>query len=318
MRSTILSGVMALCAAGTAWADDAPLVAFTAIVEHPALDATRDCAIEELARQGFVKGETLRTEYESAQGLVVNAAQIANRFVGMKPAVIVAASTPSSQSVLAATEEIPIVFSAVTDPVAAGLVADPANPGANITGVTDLSPVDRHFELAMQVVPDLKKLGVVYNPGEASSVALIDVIRAEAEKTGLELVEAAAVRTADLGAAVERMVGQVDAIYVMTDNTVASGLEALTAVANENGIPTIGGEASYAERGVMVAQGFSYCDIGTLTGEMVARILNGENPGDIPVGRSPLVEYGVNLGSASDVGITLPEDIVAQARFRGE
>lgn len=290
-----------------------PYVAFTAIVEHPALDDVRKGALEELAALGYKDKQTLRTSFDSAQGQPANAAQIAAKLVGERPSVIVAISTPSAQAVLAATTELPIVFSAVTDPVAAKLVANPARPGGNITGVTDMAPVAQQVELARQLVPSLKRLGVIYNPGETNSVALLAVLRRVAKDAGLELVESAANRSADLSAAADRLVGRVDALYLPTDNVVASGLEAVVAVARQNRIPTIG-DAAYVSRGVLVGSGFNYHDLGRLTGRIVAEILKGRKPGDIPVASSTNVDIVLNTQEAQRIGFAVPAAVAARAK----
>ena len=308
-------GAMCAFAPLVATAQDAPLVAFTAIVEHPALDAVREGALEALAARGYKAGSSMRTEFESAQGQMVNAAQIAERFVGQDPAVIVGISTPSAQAALSATTVIPIVFSAVTDPVAAGLVVNMEVPGGNVTGVSDMSPVANHISLAQEIVPGLTRLGVVYNPGEANSVSLIKITRAAASAAGIELVEAGANRTADLAAAVESLVGKVDAVYAPTDNVVASGLEALLQTAHENGIPTIAGDVSYVERGAVAGSGFDYKVLGRLTGGIIADILEGADPGTIPVVLSGEVDLAVNVKSAAMVGIELRASLLDRAAF---
>ncbi|MCA0243642.1 MAG: ABC transporter substrate-binding protein [Proteobacteria bacterium] len=290
-----------------------PYVAFTAIVEHPALDDVRKGALEELAALGYKDKQTLRTSFDSAQGQPANAAQIAAKLVGQRPSVIVAISTPSAQSVLAATNEVPIVFSAVTDPVAAKLVADPARPGANVTGVTDMAPVAQQVELARQLVPSLKRLGVIYNPGETNSIALIAVLRRAVKDAGLELVESAANRSADLSAAAERLVGRVDALYLPTDNVVASGLEAVVAVARQNRMPTIG-DAGYVPRGVLVGSGFNYVDLGRITGRLVADILKGRKPGDLPVASSTNLDVVLNAQEAQRIGLAVPPALAARAK----
>lgn len=290
-----------------------PHVAFTAIVEHPALDDVRKGAIDELAALGYKDKQNLRTSFDSAQGQPANAAQIAAKLVGQKPAVIVAISTPSAQAVLAATKELPIVFSAVTDPVAARLVADMARPGANVTGVTDMAPVAQQVELARQLVPSLKRLGVIYNPGETNSIALVAVLRRAAKDAGLELVESAANRSSDLSAAAERLVGRVDALYLPTDNVVASGLEAVVAVARQNRMPTIG-DAAYVSRGVLAGSGFNYYDLGRLTGRMVADILKGSKPRDLPVAASSNVDIAINLQEAQRIGFAVPAAVAARAK----
>lgn len=304
---------LALVTAAAAVAQDRPYVAFTAIVEHPALDDVRKGAIEELGRLGYVDGKSLRTSFDSAQGQPANAAQIAAKLVGQRPSVIVAISTPSAQTVLAATRDIPIVFSAVTDPVAAKLVTAPRKPGGNITGVTDMAPVAQQVALAKEMVPSLKRLGVIYNPGEANSIALVAVLRNAVKEAGLELVESAANRTADLSAAAERLVGRVEAVYLPTDNVVASGLEAVIAVARQNRMPTIG-DAAYVQRGVLVGSGFNYHELGLVTGRMVADILKGRKPGDMPVAGSSNLDVALNVGEAKRIGFAVPAAVSARAK----
>ncbi|RYY97796.1 MAG: ABC transporter substrate-binding protein, partial [Comamonadaceae bacterium] len=244
-----------------------------------------------------------------------NAVQIANRMVGQRANVIVAIATPSAQAALGATRDIPIVFSAVTDPVAAKLVANATRPGGNVTGVSDAVSLDEHVAFARTVVPALKRLGVVYNPGEANSVALIAKLRTAVKAAGLELVESPANRTADLTAATERLGGKVDALYVPTDNVVASGVEAVVAAARALKIPTIGGDNSFVPRGVMAAGGgFDYHELGRITGRMVADILRGKKPGDIPVGTSTNFEIVVNQDEARRIGFTIPDAVVARAK----
>lgn len=153
-----------------------PYIAFTAIVEHPALDDVRKGAIEELKIKGY-EGNKIKITFDSAQGQPVNAAQIASKLVGAKPDVIVAISTPSAQALASATKDIPIVFSAVTDPIAAKLIKTYEKPGSNITGVTDMAPVAAQIDLGLKIIPNAKKIGVIYNPGETNSVALIAVLK---------------------------------------------------------------------------------------------------------------------------------------------
>ena len=167
-------------------------MAVTAIVEHQALDAARDGVKDELKAAGFEAGKNLKYEYQSAQGNTGTAAQIARKYVGDRPDAIVAIATPSAQAVVAATKDIPVVYSAVTDPVAAKLVKSWDASGTNVTGVSDLSPLDKHLELIKQVVPNAKRVGVIYSPGEANSVAIIEALKKAAAAAGLTLVEGAA------------------------------------------------------------------------------------------------------------------------------
>ena len=311
-RRTVLALVAAACA-GPVLAQDKPLVAVTAIVEHPALDATRDGVREGLAAEGFVDGETIRFVFESAQGSPATAVQIARRFVGEAPAVIVPISTPSAQAVAAATRDIPVVFSSVTDPMGAKLVGDLAHPGGNVTGMSNLTPIGRHLDLVKEILPELKRLGVVHNPGEANSRTLIGLLEAEAPARGITIVEAPATKSADVQSAAQSLVGRADGIYVPTDNTVVTALEALVQVGRENRLPVIAGDIDLVPRGAIAALGFDYLDVGRQTGRMVARVLRGEQPGDMPVEFAETLELAVNPAAAEAMGVTLPEAVVARA-----
>lgn len=288
-------------------------VAVTAIVEHPALDATRDGIKDGLAEAGFVDSDTITFVYESAQGQPATAAQIARQFVGDEATVIVPISTPSAQAAVAATKDIPIVFTAVTDPMAAQLVTSLEKPGGNVTGVSDLTPIQEHIELIKEIVPDVSNLGVIYNPGEPNSVALVNLLKDVAGPADLTIVESAATKSADAQQAARALVDRVDAIYVPTDNTVVSALEAVIAVAEENDIPLFTGDTDSVNRGAIASVGFDYYDVGLQTAELVVRILNGENPGDLPVVFASGTDLFVNPGAAERMGVTIPESVIGRA-----
>lgn len=288
-------------------------VAVTAIVEHPALDAARDGVRDELAKEGFRDGDNINFVYESAQGNPATAAQIARKFVGDGATVIVPISTPSAQAVAAATREIAVVFTAVTDPLAADLVDSLDHPGGNITGISDLSPIADQVALIKEITPNVTRLGVIYNPGEPNSVSLVERLKAVAAESGLTIVESAATRSADVQAAARALVGRVDAMYVPTDNTVVSALEGVISVAEESKIPFYSGDTDSVNRGALASIGFNYYDVGVETGKIVARILRGEKPGDIPVTFATGTDLYVNKGAASRMGVTIPDAVVQRA-----
>lgn len=288
-------------------------VAVTAIVEHPALDAVRDGVRDGLKKEGFVEGKNLKFIYQSAQGNPATAAQIARKFVGDAPDVIVPISTPSAQAVVAATKYIPVVFSAITDPVAAKLVKSWGASGTNVTGVSDLSPISRHLDLVKEIVPSAKRLGVIYSPGEANSVALVEILRKEVKAKGLTLIEAPAQRTVDIAAAAQSLVGKVEVIYLPTDNNVISATESVVKVAQQAKIPLIAADTESVKRGALAALGVNYRDLGLQTGQIVARVLKGEAPGKIPIALSTKFELLLNVDAAQKQGITLPEKLVKSA-----
>ena len=301
---------LALVLIAPAQAAETKSVAITQIVEHPALDACRKGVEDELKAQGIEVTWT----YESAQGNPGTAAQIARKFVGQAPDAIVAISTPSAQTVVAATKDIPVIFTAVTDPVGAKLVGDPKKPGGNVTGMSDLSPIAKHLDLIARITPKAKKIGVISNPGEANSVTLVGLLKEHAPARGMTIVEAAAPRSNDVLAAARSLVGKVDAIYVPTDNTVVSALEGVIKTGMENKLPVYAGDTDSVPRGAIAALGFNYYDVGRQTGTILARVLKGEKPGDIAVQGVEKTELAVNPKSAEAMGVTIPADVIAEAK----
>jgi putative ABC transport system substrate-binding protein len=289
-------------------------VAITQIVEHPALDSVRSGVIDELAVRGYKEPETLKISYESAQGNPTTASQIARKFVGEQPDVIVAIATPSAQTMAAATKTVPIVFSAVTDPLGAKLVASMEKPGGNITGTTDLLPIDAHLALVKRIVPQATRLGTIYNPGEANSVTLIEMIKAASGKQGMTTSAVAANKTSEVLSAAKSLVGKVDVIYLVTDNTVISAVEAVIKVGEQNRLPVIAADTDTVTRGAIAALGFNYYDVGRQTGELVALILQGANPGDLPVRGLSKLDLYLNPGAASRMGVTLSPDLINSAQ----
>jgi putative ABC transport system substrate-binding protein len=289
-------------------------VAVTAIVEHPALDACRDGIRDGLAAAGYKVGDNLEFVYRSAQGNPATAAQIARQFAGEAPDVIVPISTPSAQAAAAASRTIPIVFTAVTDPLAAGLVKSAEAPGGNVTGISDLSPIGAHVTLIRELVPNAKAVGFIFNPGETNSVALLQRFKAEAGKAGLTVVEAPANRSADVQGAARGLVGRVQALYVPTDNTIVSALESVIGVAEQNKIPFIAGDTDSVERGALASIGFNYHDVGKETAALVVRVLKGEKPGAIAVAQASGTNLVVNRKAAKAQNVTLPDALVARAK----
>ena len=293
---------------------DVKTVKVTAIVEHPALDAARKGVRDVLTENGFKQGETLNLEFQSAQGDVGIAGQIAKKFVGASPDVIVAVATPSAQAAVAAARGgIPIVFSAVTDPVAAKLVKTWEKPGKNVTGVSDLLPLDKHLGRILEAMPNTKTIGVPYNPGEANAVVLVEGFQKVAAAKGIKVITASAPSSGDVLMATRSLVGKVDAIYVTTDNTIVSAFESVVKVGMDAQIPVFAGDTGSVERGAAAALGFNYYDIGRQTGQIVVDVLNGKNPGDIDVQGVDKTNLHVNLPAAEKMGLKLSDALIAKA-----
>lgn len=313
MRTLLLALVAATALALPAKAEDVT-VAVTAIVEHPALDAARDGVKAALAAAGYEEGKNLKFVYETAQGNPGTAAQIARKFVGDEPNVIVPISTPSAQAVVAATHDIPVVFTAVTDPVGAQLVKNLDKPGGNVTGLSDMSPVADHIKLIREITPNAKKIGFVYNTAEANSISTLAAMKAEAEKAGMTIIESVATKSSEVQGATRALIGRVDVIYIPTDNTIVSALEAAVGVAEEAKVPLYAGDTDSVVRGALASVSFNYFDVGKQTGEIVVRVLKGESPGDIPVRIATGSDLFVNKKAAAKMGVTIPEELVKRAK----
>jgi putative ABC transport system substrate-binding protein len=288
-------------------------VAITAIIDHPSLEAVREGVKERLREAGYAEGQNLKVEHQTAQGNPATATQIARQFVGLRPAVIVPITTPSAQAVVAATRDVPVVFSAVTDPVGAQLVRDAQAPGGNVTGVSDFPPVADHLALIAEVLPNAKRIGVPYNPGDANSVSLLKHLKELAAKNGLTVVEAPANKTADVPAAARSLVGKADAVYTMLDNTVISAFESVVQVADQNDLPVFSGDVDSVGRGSIASLGFDYRDVGRQTGDLVVRVLKGEKPGAIPVALAKGTDLVVNPKAAQAQGVTIPQAVLSRA-----
>ena len=222
-------------------------------------------------------------------------------------------ATPSAQAVVAATKTVPVVFSAVTDPVAAKLVPSWEPSKNNVTGVSDLLALDKQMELVKQVVPNAKRVGMVYNPGEANSAVVVKELKTLLPKLGMTLVEAAAPRSVDVSSAARSLVGKVDVIYTNTDNNVVSAYESLVKVGQDAKIPLVASDTDSVKRGAVAALGINYRDLGEQTGRMVVRILKGEKPGDLKTEVSTKMELFVNPGAAEKQGVKLSDALVKSA-----
>ncbi|KJR99297.1 MAG: ABC transporter permease [Desulfobulbaceae bacterium BRH_c16a] len=290
-------------------------ISVSQFVEHPALDAVL------LGFQDYLKEKNVEATYSihNAQANMGTASQIAQQMVGEKADLLVAIATPSAQTCVQALskapEELkrPFIFTAVTDPVAAGLVKDLAKPDPGITGVSDLLPIEEHMKMVLAYKSDLKKLGLLYNAGEANSKATIAAIKALSTKLGFETVEATASKTADVYQAAKSLVGRVDAVFIPTDNTIVSALESVIKVGVQNKLPIFAADVDSVKRGAVAAMGFDYYKHGYQTGAVAERILAGEKPENIPVQFQEDLQLHINAGYSRQMGIEPPAALLEKA-----
>jgi putative ABC transport system substrate-binding protein len=288
-------------------------VAVSQIVEHPALDATRQGLLDGLKAKGYEEGKNLEFEFKTAQGNPAIAVQIARQFVGEAPDVLVGIATPTAQALVSSTKNIPIVFTAVTDPVGAKLVDSLEQPGKNVTGLSDLSPVLQHVQMIKELLPSVKTIGVVYNPGESNSVSLMELLKTSAAAEGVTLVEATALKSADVQSATQAIASKSDVLYALIDNTVASAIEGMIVAANQAKTPVFAATTSYVESGAIASLGFDYYQIGVQTADYVAAILEGVEPGSLDVKVATGSDVVINKAAAAKLGLVIPQSIVDRA-----
>ena len=290
-------------------------ISVSQFVEHPALDAVlkgfQDYLAEERVNVVF--------KVHNAQANMATAGQIGTQIMGEKPDMILAIATPTAQAVAQALKKAPhmkntpFLFTAITDPVGAGLVKDLHRPGGNTTGVSDLLPLDEHMGMVLRFYPALKKLGVLYNAGEANSKSTVQGIRAIGKKKGFEVIEATVSKSSDVYQATKSLVGRVDAVFVPTDNTVVSALESAIKVCSQADLALFCADVDSVKRGAVAAMGFDYYKHGRQTGAMAKRIFEGATPGEMPVESQKELELHLNLSFAKQMGVIVPQAIVDSA-----
>jgi len=315
MKKTILilGALLLLCAQSAA--AETVLISVNQFVEHPALDAVLKGFQDYLAENGV----TADYKVHNAQANMGTATQIGQQMIGEKADLLVAIATPSAQATVQALKKAPedlkrpVLFTAVTDPVAAGLVEAFDKPGDYVTGVSDLLPLDKHLEMVMTFKPDIKKLGVLYNAGEANSKAIVATIKELSGPMGFTVVEATAARTADVYTAAKSLVGRCDAVFIPTDNTIVSALESVLKVGTQNRLPIFAADVDSVERGAVAAMGFDYYKHGYQTGAMAKKIIEGASPASLPVEFQQDLQLQINLEAADAMGAPAPAALIKQA-----
>jgi len=297
---------------GTAGASEPVLIGISKIVSHPALDA-----LEKGVQEGVLaEFPDARFDLQNANGEMSTASSIARKFEAENVTAAVGIATPTAQALANAIKDRPVIYCAVTDPVGAGLIRSTQKGEKNITGISDMTPVKQQIELLNRIKP-IKTLGHVYCSGEANAVSLAEIARQVCADLGIDFVETTVTNSAEVKQAVQTIAGRVDGIYISNDNTVVSALAAVTSVAKKHGIPVMSADPSSAETNeVLAAWGFDYYKMGRAAGRLVARILKGDKPENIPtifMTDPSDVDLLLNLDVAAALGLTFPEDVLAVA-----
>ena len=318
MTATMMAAAMALTACGGGAEEpaedtasgDTYTIGIVQQLEHPALDAATQGFQDKLTE--LLGEENVVFDYQNAQGEQTNCTTIATKFVSNNVDLIMANATTALQSAAAATDEIPIVGTSVTDYVTAGVVDSNEAPGKNVTGASDLAPVDQQIALLLELVPDATKVGIVYCSAEPNSIFQSELAQAELDKAGVAWAEYTAADSNEIQAVVTKAVSECDVLYVPTDNTMANNTEIIKNIAVPAGIPVIAGEEGICSGCGVATLSISYYDLGVKAADMAYEILvNGANPAEMPI---EYVSDGItekyNPEIAEALGIAIPEDMV--------
>lgn len=284
-------------------------VSVSQFVLHPALDALLRGFKEQLQSTGIA----VRYHIHIANGDPSLNLEITKRIAAEQPDLVLAVSTPSSQACVQNLPDATILFTAVTDPVSAGLVSDLRKPGTRITGMTDMSPVDRHVAIIAELQPRLRKLGALFNAQEVNSVSLVGILEKECSKRGIELVKKTVTRREAVAATAASLIGQCDAVYIPTDNTVVAEIESVARLCGRYRLPLYAADVDSVPRGAVVSLAIDYYNMGQQTARMAERIFAGESPAAMPVQYLEDFRIHVNIKAAELMGIELPVSLLQSA-----
>lgn len=308
------AGGLAGCGGSSGSSEGKMKVGVVQIVQHPALDDANKGFLAALNDRGL--SDKIEIDQQNAQGDQSNLRSIANRFVSGKYALIGAISTPAAQAMANATADIPIICTAVTNYETARLMNSEAAPDGNVTGTSDRGPTEKEVALIREIQPDAKAIGIIYNSSEINSVIQARHLQEICEPLGITVKELTVNSINDIQQVAESFAGNVDAIYVPTDNVVASSIPTLMSVANANKIPVYGAEVGHVENGVLASESISYYDIGYQAGEMAADILEGKKTvKDLPVETAEKSKLYINRQEMELLGITIPQSVLDRAEM---
>ena len=280
------------------------------LVEHPALDASYKGFVDGLKAAGYEDGKNIKLMYENAQGEQSNCVTIADKFISQRCDIIFAIATPAAQAVANKTETTPILVTAVTDPKTAGLVESNEKPGTNVTGTSDLTPCAAQIQLLKKLLPNTKKVAMLYCSSEENSRFQINLAKAECDRQGLTYVDATVSNTNEVQQVVQSLVGKVDAIYSPTDNMIASTMATVSLVTTPAKIPVITGEDGMVQGGGLATYGINYYELGKQTAKMAVEVINGKKPRDMPIQYLDKCDFTYNKETAAALGITIPADLL--------
>ena len=280
------------------------------LIEHNALDSAYKGFVDGLKEAGYEDGKNIIIDYQNAQGEQANCITIGQKFINDKSDLILAIATPAAQAIANMTKDIPILITAVTDPADSKLVADNNAPGGNVTGTSDLTPVEAQIELLKEMIPNVKTVGLLYCSSEQNSVFQINIAKKKLDAMGIKYIDIAISNLNEIQQVIQNVVGKVEAIYTPTDNMIANGMATVALMTEPAKIPVICGEGGMTMLGGTATYGINYYELGKLTSTQAVSILKGDKKtSEMPIEYLQKFDLVVNTNMIESIGLTIPESL---------
>lgn len=289
-------------------------VGITQFVEHPALDSIHKGIVDGLAEAGYQDGKNMAIDFQNAHGEMNNTVSIAQKFAGDQKDMVIAITTPSSQAVAKTIQDVPVIFSTVTDPISAQLVSSLDKPDKNVTGTSDKVSMAKQLELIQKFIPAIKKIGVLYTTSEVNSEVQVKEFEEAAKAKGIEVVRAGISSISEVQLGTQSLVDQVEAILIPIDNSVVSSFDGVLMVAEKAKIPVFASDSDTVKRGAVATYGIDYYKMGKQTGQMAARVLKGQKVGDTPVEVSKETDLIINEKATTTFGLQISPELKSEAK----
>ena len=280
------------------------------LIEHNALDSAYKGFVDGLKEAGYEDGKNIIIDYQNAQGEQANCITIGQKFINDKSDLILAIATPAAQAIANMTKDIPILITAVTDPADSKLVADNNVPGGNVTGTSDLTPVEAQIELLKEIIPNVKTVGLLYCSSEQNSVFQINIAKKKLDAMGIKYIDIAISNLNEIQQVIQNVIGKVEAIYTPTDNMIANGMATVALMTEPAKLPVICGEGGMTMLGGTATYGINYYELGKLTSTQAVSILKGDKKtAEMPIEYLQKFDLVVNTNMIESIGLTIPESL---------
>lgn len=290
-------------------------IGISQIAAHPALDSAREGFIEALASKGYKEGENLNLEIQNAEGDIPTSQMIAESFVSKKKNLIFTIGTPAAQAAFNTTKDTPIITTAVTDAVEAGLVKSKEKSGTNVAGTSDAVPLEKQLKLIQDIVKNVKTIGVLYNTSEVNSEIQVKELQELAKKSNIEVMIKGISSVNDIGQTLDSILKDIDVLYTPADNLVASSMAIIVDKATAKKIPIIGAEEAHVKGGALITEGINYKKLGFEAGLMAVEVLEGKDIKELPIKTLEETELVLNEDTLKKLSIIINEEILSRAKI---